>query len=282
MKGLPVTIRLIDPPLHEFLPADEEALEVIAKEKGIPVIRVRRRVDELEEANPMLGHRGVRLIITYPEIYEMQVQAIIEAAIEVAKDGHEVFPEIMIPLVGISSEIKAVKYGMKTENKETIAKGMIEIADEVMSRMGKKIAYSIGTMIEVPRAAITADEIAQEADFFSFGTNDLTQFTFGFSRDDAQRSFLPDYMDKKILKEDPFKSIDREGVGQMMKIAVEKGRKVKKNLKIGICGEHGGDPDSVDFCHTIGLDYVSCSGYRVPVARLAAARSAILESLKNA
>jgi pyruvate,orthophosphate dikinase len=277
MRGLPVTIRLIDPPLHEFLPTDPAVLEALAREKGIPISRIHKRVEELKEANPMLGHRGVRLLISYPEIYEMQVEAIIEAAIEVAKDGFEVHPEIMIPLVSTRSEIKAVKDGIVGEKKEIIARGIYQIATEMMCRMGKVIPFTLGTMIELPRAALVADEIAKEAEFFSFGTNDLTQMTFGFSRDDAQRSFLPVYKEKGILGEDPFKTIDIDGVGQLIRMGVEKGRQARKDLKIGICGEHGGDPKSVEFCHRAGLNYVSCSGFRVPVARLAAARAAVLE-----
>jgi len=268
MRGLPVTIRLLDPPLHEFLPQNDEDLRLLSEEMGVPFDKLKARNNALHEFNPMLGHRGCRLGITYPEIYEMQVQAIMEAACEVAKQKVRVIPEIMIPLVGHVNELKMLR------------DMVIRVADEVQKKYNVKVPYSVGTMIEVARAAITADEIAGEADFFSFGTNDLTQTTYGLSRDDAGR-FLPYYVEKGILSDDPFITLDQEGVGAIMKIAVEKGRKAKKNLKMGICGEHGGDPRSVEFCHRIGLNYVSCSPYRIPIARLAAAQAALKERMKK-
>jgi pyruvate,orthophosphate dikinase len=262
MAGLPVTIRLLDPPLHEFLPHGEAELAEVAAALGMDAHAIRARAAELSETNPMLGHRGCRLGISYPEIYEMQARAIFEAAVEVAKTGAAPVPEIMIPLVGVKRELD-------------ITRGQIEkVATAVFAETGKTIEYSIGTMIELPRAALTADRIAEAADFFSFGTNDLTQTTFGLSRDDAGK-FLPAYIEQGILTKDPFVSIDVEGVGGLVKIAAEKGRATKPNLKLGICGEHGGDPASITFCESIGLDYVSCSPYRVPVARLAAAQAAI-------
>ncbi len=265
MKGYGVTVRTIDPPLHEFLPKTREAAEELSKKINVPTEKIMRATEELHEFNPMLGHRGCRLGITYPEITEMQVKAIISAACELAKEEKiKVVPEIMIPLVGNVSELR---------DQKAIA---VRVAEETMKEYGVKIQYLLGTMIEVPRGAVTADEIAAEAQFFSFGTNDLTQMTLGFSRDDAGK-FIKAYLEKKIFKEDPFQTLDQIGVGHLMKIAVEKGRKVKKDLKLGICGEHGGDPASVKFCHRIGLDYVSCSPYRVPIARLAAAQ-AVVES----
>jgi pyruvate,orthophosphate dikinase len=264
MKGYPVTIRLIDPPLHEFLPKTREDAEVLSQKIGVSAAKIMQAAEELHEFNPMLGHRGCRLGITYPEITEMQTKAIISAACELAAEKIKVVPEIMIPLVGNINELK--------DQKELI----VRVADETIKEAGVKLDYMVGTMIEVPRAAITADEIATEADFFSFGTNDLTQMTLGFSRDDAGK-FIKVYLDKKIFKEDPFQTLDQKGVGQLMEGAVQKGRKVKKDLKCGICGEHGGDPASVKFCHRIGLNYVSCSPYRVPIARLAAAQ-AVIES----
>ncbi|MFH1709472.1 MAG: pyruvate, phosphate dikinase [bacterium] len=276
MKGYPVTIRLLDPPLHEFLPKREELMVEIAvlkatggdKEKIAQKEKILARVEELHELNPMLGHRGCRLGIAYPEITEMQAQAIIEAACELKKEGMKIVPEIMIPLVGLVNELKSQK---------TIIK---RIAEETMKRYGMKIDYMIGTMIELPRAAVTADEIATEAEFFSFGTNDLTQTTFGFSRDDVVK-FLNSYIDKGILEKDPFATLDQDGVGKLVKMGVEKGRSVNKHLKVGICGEHGGDPASVEFCHRTGLNYVSCSPYRLPIARLAAAHAAIKEKAKT-
>ncbi|MBI3378992.1 MAG: pyruvate, phosphate dikinase [Nitrospirae bacterium] len=266
MKGLPVTIRLLDPPLHEFLPHTDEELKTLAHQMEVPVDKLKSRNKVLHEFNPMLGHRGCRLGITYPEIYAMQAQAIMEAACELAKQKIKVIPEIMIPLVGHVNELKMMR------------ELVIKTADEVQKKYKIKVNYTVGTMIELPRAAITADEIATQADFFSFGTNDLTQTTFGLSRDDAGR-FLPFYVEKGILEDDPFITLDEGGTGLMMKIAIEKGRKVKKDLKMGICGEHGGDPRSVEFCHKIGLNYVSCSPYRVPIARLAGAQAALKEKM---
>jgi pyruvate,orthophosphate dikinase len=267
MAGLPVTIRLLDPPLHEFLPHDEAGQAEVAKQLGITVKKVKERVEELHEANPMLGLRGCRLAIKFPEIGDMQVRAIIEAAIEVKKRGHAVLPEIMIPLVGTVEELALLK------------KRAHAVADEVQAKAGTKVDYLVGTMIEVPRAALTADKIAEEAEFFSFGTNDLTQMTFGFSRDDIT-SFMGAYIDAKILPVDPFQTLDVSGVGQLVEMGVQKGRASRKaktgeHLKVGICGEHGGDPDSVAFCHKVGMDYVSCSPFRVPIARLAAAQAAL-------
>ncbi len=267
MDGLPVTIRLLDPPLHEFLPHDAKGQEEVARGLGIPAAKVKERVEELHEFNPMMGFRGCRLPIVYPEIGDMQVRAIIEAAIEVQKKGKKVLPEIMIPLVGVVEELTLLK------------KRAIQVAEEAMKKAGVKIEYQIGTMIELPRAALTADQIATEAEFFSFGTNDLTQMTFGFSRDDI-KGFMPTYLKEKILPVDPFQSIDVGGVGQLIEIGVRKGRESRQarhgqHLKVGICGEHGGDPDSVKFCHKVGMDYVSCSPFRVPIARLAAAQAAL-------
>ena len=264
MNNLPVTIRLLDPPLHEFLPNEDEDIKEIAGELGIKFDELKATVNSLHEINPMLGHRGCRLSITYPEILDMQVRAIFEATVELTKEGYKVKPEVMIPVVGDVMEVKVLK--------DQITK----IADEIMKKENLKFDYKVGTMIEIPRACVTADEIATEAEFFSFGTNDLTQMAFGFSRDDSGK-FLPDYIEKGILGKDPFATIDRNGVGQLIKMGVEKGRKARNNLKIGICGEHGGDPSSVEFCHMVGMDYVSCSPYRVPVARLAAAHAAIKE-----
>jgi pyruvate,orthophosphate dikinase len=268
MKGLPVTIRLLDPPLHEFLPHNEEEIRSLSASMEVPVEKLKARNRSLEEFNPMLGHRGCRLGITYPEIYEMQVRAIIEAACELSKQKVKIIPEIMIPLVGHVNELKMMR------------ELTVKTADEVQKAYNTKITYTVGTMIELPRAAITADEIAPQADFYSFGTNDLTQTAFGLSRDDAGR-FLPYYVEKGILENDPFISLDLNGIGLLMQIAVEKGRKVKKNLKMGICGEHGGDPKSIEFCHKIGLNYVSCSPYRVPIARLAAAQATLKEKAKK-
>lgn len=277
MAGFPVIIRTLDPPLHEFLPKREELMVEIAemKAKGEDPKKIEERqkildrVEQLHEFNPMLGHRGCRLGITYPEITEMQARAIIEAACELVKEGVEVIPEIMIPLVGNVNELK--------NQKEVVVK----VAEEVIKKYGVNLKYMVGTMIEIPRAAVTADQIAEEAEFFSFGTNDLTQMTLGFSRDDAGK-FLPAYIEKKILKDDPFMTLDQEGVGQLVKMAIEKGRKTNPELEVGICGEHGGDPESVKFCHRVGMNYVSCSPYRVPVARLAAAQAVIEEkSQKN-
>lgn len=262
MKGLPVTIRLLDPPLHEFLPHTDKEIEEMAKQMKVKKKKIADLVQNLHELNPMLGHRGCRLGITYPEIYRMQVRAIFEAACELAKGGEKVIPEVMIPLVGHINEFIFTK------------RHAVEVAEEVIKKYKVKLKYSIGTMIELPRAAITADEIAKEAEFFSFGTNDLTQTGFGFSRDDIAK-FLPSYIESGILKNNPFATIDKAGIGELVRIGVEKGRKARPNLKIGICGEHGGDPESVEFCHQVGLDYVSCSPFRVPIARLAAAHAAI-------
>jgi pyruvate,orthophosphate dikinase len=287
MSPYSVTVRFLDPPLHEFLPSRELLMVEIAKmeasgktstsdtilKKSLELIKdagtdlakaktLLRRVEELHEFNPMLGHRGCRLGVTYPEITEMQTEAVISAACELVKKGKKIVPEIMIPLVGSVNELK--------NQKEIV----IRIADATIKKYGVKLEYKIGTMIELPRAAVTADKIAAEADFFSFGTNDLTQTTFGFSRDDTAK-IIAYYTNKGILEKDPFQVLDREGVGELIKMAVAKGRGVKKDLKVGICGEHGGDPNSVEFCHQIGLNYVSCSPYRVPLARLAAARATL-------
>jgi len=267
MAGLPVTIRLLDPPLHEFLPHTDQELTELAGEMGVPFERLNAKNKSLHEFNPMLGHRGCRLGVTYPEIYEMQVQAIMEAACELAKERVKVIPEIMIPLVGHVKELE-------------IARNLtVSVAERIQKEYKVRVPYTVGTMIELPRACITSDEIAAHADFYSFGTNDLTQTVYGLSRDDAGR-FLPAYVENGILKEDPFVTIDQEGVGALMRMAVEKGRKVKKNLKMGICGEHGGEPKSVEFCHKIGLEYVSCSPFRVPIARFAAAQAALKKKAK--
>jgi pyruvate,orthophosphate dikinase len=273
MAGLPVTIRLLDPPLHEFLPHDEAGQKKVAKAIGVPVAKVKERVDELHEFNPMMGFRGCRLPIVYPEIGDMQVRAIIEAAIKVQKKGKKVLPEIMIPLVGVLEELTLLK------------KRAIAVADECMKKAGVTVEYQIGTMIELPRACVAAGKIAEEAEFFSFGTNDLTQMTFGFSRDDI-KGFMPTYLASKTLPIDPFQTIDFNGVGELMKLGIAKGRasrraKHDQHLKVGICGEHGGDPDSVAFCHSIGMDYVSCSPFRVPIARLAAAQAALGASQRD-
>ncbi|SHF07559.1 pyruvate, phosphate dikinase [Clostridium fallax] len=263
LEGRPATIRFLDPPLHEFLPTEEEDIIALAKDMEISVEELKFTIDSLHEFNPMMGHRGCRLAVSYPEIAEMQTRAVIEAAIEVNEEkGYNIVPEIMIPLVGDIKELKYVK------------DIVVDTAKMVMEEKGVNIDYKVGTMIEVPRAALTADEIAKEAEFFSFGTNDLTQMTFGFSRDDAGK-FLADYYDKKIYEQDPFAKLDQKGVGLLMKIAVEKGKETRPNIKLGICGEHGGDPSSVEFCHNIGLNYVSCSPYRVPLSRLAAAQAQV-------
>ena len=262
MKGYPVTIRLLDPPLHEFLPHDDEDIEALAKEMGITFEELKNVVEGLHEFNPMMGHRGCRLDVTYPEIGEMQAKAIIQAAINVNKEGMNVVPEIMIPLVG---EVKELKY---------VKDIIVKAADEEIKKAGVNLKYKVGTMIEIPRAALTADEIAKEAEFFSFGTNDLTQMTFGFSRDDAGK-FLNAYYDKKIYESDPFAKLDQKGVGKLVKMAVDLGKQTRPDIHLGICGEHGGNPPTVEFCHNIGLTYVSCSPFRVPIARLAAAQAAI-------
>lgn len=262
MKGLPVTVRLLDPPLHEFVPQTESGQVELAKAMGVEPKVVHDRVEQLHELNPMLGHRGCRLGNTYPEITEMQTRAILGACLELKKEGIETHPEIMIPLVGVVEEFKQQ------------ARVIRETAETLFKEQGDRIDFLVGTMIEVPRAALTADEIGKEADFFSFGTNDLTQMTFGYSRDDVN-TFLPTYLDKKILKVDPFQQLDQRGVGQLVQMGAEKGRSAKPTIKLGICGEHGGDPSSVEFCHRVGLNYVSCSPFRVPIARLAAARAAV-------
>jgi pyruvate,orthophosphate dikinase len=262
MDGLPVTIRLLDPPLHEFVPQEEDQQKEIAEELGMPLQKVKDRVNSLHEINPMLGHRGCRLGNTYPEITEMQARAIIEAALNVQAKGVKVFPEIMVPLIGTQAEF---------DMQDKIIR---ETAEKVFAEKGTRVKYLVGTMIEIPRAALTADKVAQKAEFFSFGTNDLTQMSFGYSRDDAG-VFLPVYLAKNLLKHDPFQILDQEGVGQLVKIGTERGRQTRPDLKVGICGEHGGEPNSVEFCHRVGMDYVSCSPYRVPIARLAAAMAAI-------
>ena len=262
MNGKPVTVRLLDPPLHEFLPQTDADMKKMAQEIGVPLAKIKERVSALHEFNPMLGHRGCRLSITFPILCEMQTQAIIEAAVKMTKKGIKVLPEIMIPLIGTKAEL------------DYLEKIVRRVADEIISKSDTDVNYLVGTMIEIPRAALTADKVAESAEFFSFGTNDLTQMTFGYSRDDIG-TFLPDYLEKKMLDVDPFAQIDESGVGQLVEMAVEKGRKTRPNLKCGICGEHGGEPSSVKFCVRSGLDYVSCSPYRVPIARLAAAQAAI-------
>ena len=263
LEERPATIRFLDPPLHEFLPSEEEDINALAKEIGVSPAEIKNVVAELHEFNPMMGHRGCRLAVSYPEIAEMQTRAVIEAAIEVKKNkGYNIVPEIMIPLIG---EIKELKY---------VKNVVVETAKTVMEEKGVQLDYKVGTMIEIPRAALTADKIAEEAEFFSFGTNDLTQMTFGFSRDDAAK-FLKDYYEKGIYEQDPFAKLDQEGVGELMRIACEKGKATRPDIKLGICGEHGGDPSSVEFCHNLGLNYVSCSPYRVPLARLAAAQAQV-------
>ena len=262
MSGLPVTIRLLDPPLHEFLPHEAAQQREMAAELGVPVRRIKAKIASLHEFNPMLGHRGCRLGITFPEIYQMQVEAIIEAAVNVQKRRIRALPEIMIPLVGTVRELADLR--------EMVTR----VASGILRRRGSRVRYSVGTMIEIPRAAVIADQIAAEAEFFSFGTNDLTQLTYGYSRDDAGK-FLPQYVEKGILAADPFQTLDREGTGQLVRLGTERGRSARHDLKVGICGEHGGDPDSVHFCHQLGLDYVSCSPFRVPIARLAAAQAAL-------
>ena len=267
MAGYGVTIRFLDPPLHEFLPHTDEEIKPLAESLGMTFEALKARVESLKEFNPMMGHRGCRLAITYPEIAKMQTRAVIEAAIKVNQDGIQVSPEIMIPLVGDVKELKYVK------------NIVCETADQIIKDAKVELDYHVGTMIEIPRAALTADEIAEEAEFFSFGTNDLTQMTYGFSRDDAGK-FLEDYYKKGIFERDPFAHVDQEGVGALMKIAVEKGKSVREDIKLGICGEHGGDPASIEFCHQLGLTYVSCSPYRVPIAKLAAAQAKVKESMK--
>jgi pyruvate,orthophosphate dikinase len=265
MAGLPVTIRLLDPPLHEFLPHSDTEIAAVAEAAGVTVDVVRNRVTMLQEANPMLGHRGCRLGITYPEVYEMQARAIFEAALEVSEtDGDTVFPEVMIPLVGSVKELEPMR-------------ALVDrVAQETFRAKGREIAYHAGTMIELPRACVQAGVIAEQAEFFSFGTNDLTQTTLGMSRDDSG-PFLEVYAQKGIYPRDPFQTIDVDGVGALVQMACERGRATRADIKLGICGEHGGDPDSIHFCETVNLDYVSCSPYRVPIARLAAAQSVLLK-----
>ncbi|MDE6113198.1 MAG: pyruvate, phosphate dikinase, partial [Bacteroidales bacterium] len=260
MQGLPVTVRLLDPPLHEFVPQDEKGQEEMAAVMGVPVETVKRKVKALHEVNPMLGHRGCRLGNTYPEISEMQTRAIMEAALNLKKKGIKARPEIMVPLAGSKKEL------------EMQVNVIRETANKVFEERQDSIPYLVGTMIEVPRAAIVADEIAEVAEFFSFGTNDLTQMTFGFSRDDVGK-FLPTYIEKNLLKNDPFQILDRKGVGALVKTGAEKGRQTRPDIKIGICGEHGGEPSSVEFCDSVGMNYVSCSPFRVPIARVAAAQA---------
>jgi pyruvate,orthophosphate dikinase len=262
MDGLPVTIRLLDPPLHEFVPHDEAGQQVMAKEMGVSLARIRMRVEDLAEFNPMMGHRGCRLGISYPEITEMQARAILEAALNVKAQGFEVKAEIMVPLVGTVREFNAQ------------AEVIRATAAKVFAERGTDVHYMLGTMIETPRAALIADSIGRQAEFFSFGTNDLTQMTLGFSRDDAGK-FLPAYLRMGMYEHDPFRSIDQKGVGLLVEMGVRKGRSVRPDIEVGVCGEHGGDPASVAFFHRAGLDYVSCSPYRVPIARLAAAQAAI-------
>ena len=266
MDGYPVNVRLLDPPLHEFVPHDTKGQEELAQSMGVTVEYIRQRVDSLCEHNPMLGHRGCRLGNTYPEITQMQTRAILTAAIELKKEGLNPMPEIMVPLTGILYEFEAQEEVIRKE------------AADVFAEEGIEIPFKVGTMIEIPRAALTADKIASRAEYFSFGTNDLTQMTFGYSRDDIA-SFLPVYLDKKILSVDPFQVLDQNGVGQLIDMAVKKGRSVRPDLKCGICGEHGGEPSSVKFCHKVGLNYVSCSPFRVPIARLAAAQAAVEDTL---
>jgi pyruvate,orthophosphate dikinase len=268
MDGFPVTIRLLDPPLHEFVPKTKEQMEELSKRTGVPVEEIAAKSEALREANPMLGHRGCRLGIVYPEITEMQARAIFEAACECIKEGIKAIPEIMVPIVSMKEEL---------DNQKAI---IDRVAQEVMKEKGVEVEYTVGTMIELPRACVTADKIAQTAEFFSFGTNDLTQTTYGFSRDDVGK-FVPKYIELGILKDDPFQVLDQEGVGALVKIGIEKGRSTRPNLKVGICGEHGGEPSSVEFCHRVGMDYVSCSPFRVPVARLAAAQAVVKERMKR-
>lgn len=267
MGERPVTIRLLDPPLHEFLPNKDEEIKSLAVSMGIEIEKLKDRILSLAEVNPMLGHRGCRLAITYPEIYRMQARAIIEAAIDVKVEGFEsIQPEIMIPLIGHINELKYIK------------SEIVDEINQVFEERGQRLDYLVGTMIEIPRACVTADEIAKEAEFFSFGTNDLTQMGFGFSRDDSGK-YLNDYKDRGILEKSPFEVLDQNGIGKLMELAVELGRKSRQDIHLGICGEHGGEPSSVEFCHKIGLDYVSCSPFRVPIARLAAAQAVVKEKI---
>jgi len=269
MNGLPVTIRLLDPPLHEFVPKREDEQAKLAKSLGISMEEFKKRAEVLHETNPMMGHRGVRLGITYPEITEMQIRAIFEATAELIKEGKKALPEIMVPVVSTVEEL--------THQKKIVDK----VYKEVCEKYGiDKIEYLYGTMIEIPRASLTANKIAQEAEFFSFGTNDLTQMGFGFSRDDIG-GFVPAYIENKILKEDPFQVLDQEGIGELVDIGIQRGRTTRPNLKVGICGEHGGEAESVKFCHRVGMNYVSCSPFRIPIAILAAAQAVVEESKKS-
>ena len=267
MSGYPVTIRLLDPPLHEFVPHENAAREELASELEVDLSEFNRRADDLHETNPMMGHRGVRLGISFPEITETQVRAILEAAVELTQEGKETHPEIMIPVLGHVNELQNQKQIVDRVYQEVLDKYSVD-----------KIDYMVGTMIEIPRAALTADKIAEVAEFFSFGTNDLTQMSFGFSRDDVG-SFLPDYISEGVLENDPFQTVDQEGVGQLIELGIERGRATRSDLKIGICGEHGGDATSVVYCHNINMDYVSCSPFRVPIARLAAAHAVIQDEV---
>jgi pyruvate,orthophosphate dikinase len=270
LEGRPMTVRYLDPPLHEFLPQKSMAEEIaaLAKELNTTSEKIIQKIDALHEFNPMMGHRGCRLAVTFPEIARMQTRAVFQAAIKVKKEmGYDIVPEIMIPLV---CEIKELAF---------VKKIVVETAEKVFEEQGTKLPYHVGTMIEIPRAAVTADEIAKEAEFFSFGTNDLTQMTFGFSRDDAGK-FLGSYYDAKIFETDPFAKLDQDGVGKLVKLAAKLGRETRPEIKLGICGEHGGDPASIEFCHNVGLNYVSCSPFRVPIARLAAAHAAIKANKK--
>ena len=268
LEGYPVVIRFLDPPLHEFVPHADEDIAELAKEMGLTFEELKATVEDLHEFNPMLGHRGCRLAVTYPEIAAMQTTAVIQAAIKVTGEGTPVTPEIMIPLVGSIEELKYVK------------KVVVETADKIIADAGIDMKYQVGTMIEIPRAALLADEIAKESEFFSFGTNDLTQMTFGLSRDDAGK-FLDDYYAKKIYESDPFGKLDQDGVGKLVKMATDLGKATRPDITLGICGEHGGDPSTVEFCHRIGLNYVSCSPFRVPIARLAAAQARVKELMNN-
>ena len=265
MEGDPVVIRYLDPPLHEFLPHTDAEIKPLAESLGMSFEALKNRVESLKEFNPMMGHRGCRLAVTYPEIAKMQTRAVIEAAINVNKKGMNVTPEIMIPLVGDLNELKYVK------------KVVTDTADAIIEEAGVELTYHVGTMIEIPRAAVTADEIAKEAEFFSFGTNDLTQMTYGFSRDDAAK-FLNEYYTKGIFENDPFAKLDQNGVGKLVEMAAKLGKSTRPDIHMGICGEHGGEPSSVEFCHKVGLDYVSCSPFRVPLARLAAAQAVVKEN----
>jgi pyruvate,orthophosphate dikinase len=269
MDGLPVVIRLLDPPLHEFVPRQKQKLEQLARDLNITMEELSSRAEALHESNPMMGHRGVRLGITYPEVSIMQIRAIFEAAAELLKEGKDPYPEIMIPVVCDVKELNDQLAITKQVYQEVLAKYAL-----------KKIKHLFGTMIEIPRASLVAAKLSEVAEFFSYGTNDMTQMGFGFSRDDIG-GFLPDYIKKGILPEDPFQSIDQEGIGELIKIGIERGRKTRKNLEVGICGEHGGEPRSVEFCHRVGMDYVSCSPFRVPIAILAAAQAVLKEKIKK-